>query len=496
MTIKLDDAFDSHQREDWLALAEKSLSDGQTLGMLTSTTLDGRSIEALYSDRPDTAPSTIDAPLLVNRNSSSDASSDASSDVSIELPLWDNRVSVWMCTPELANQATLAALEGGATSLELHLGDHAGWSASALPAALKGVYLDAASINLREPQISSDTADILMDLWDASSVAPQHAKGAFNMDPVGDHLRGQTSNTFSLDDSLQTLQAFVEHTHSRYPAVPAVLVDACCHHNAGATATQELLAVIATGSLYLEALKDTSIDPALISRKLQIQMSTDANTLMGVVKLRSLKMLWQHLLTQLALPVTEPSLVVETSKRHLSALDPWVNHLRNTAAVSAAAFVNAETIIVHPHNVIDGKCLDEDKDDAELGLRVARNLPIILSEESRLTDVQDPFSGSYAIEHLCQDLCSAVWSALSKYNTGRAWFDTVTSGEWRDVLYQSHLSRSAQLKADERVMVGVNRYRSNENVPSPIDPPTAAVVAEPSTLRMVRDGEHYEEPRS
>ena len=132
MTIKLDDAFDSHQREDWLALAEKSLSDGQTLGTLTSTTLDGRSIEALYSDRPDTAPSTFDASLLVSGNSSSDASSDASSDVSIELPLWDNRVSVWMCTPELANQATLAALEGGATSIELHLGDHTGWSATGL----------------------------------------------------------------------------------------------------------------------------------------------------------------------------------------------------------------------------------------------------------------------------------------------------------------------------------------------------------------------------
>ena len=496
MTIKLDDAFDSHQREDWLALAEKSLSDGQTLGTLSSTTLDGRSIEALYSDRPDTVPSTIYAPLPVNSSSSSDTSSNTSSDSSIDLPLWDNRATVWMCTPQLANQATLTALEGGATSIELHLGDHAGWSATGLPEALKGVYLDAASISLREPQIGSDTADILMDLWDANSITPHDAKGTFNLDPVGDHLRGQTSNAFSLDDSLQTLQAFVEHTHSRYPTVPAVLVDGCCHHNAGATATQELLAVIATGSLYLEALKNTSIDPALISRTLQLQMSTDANTLMGVVKLRSLKMLWQHLLAQLDLPVVGPSLVVETSRRHLSALDPWVNHLRNTAAVSAAAFVNAETIIVHPHNVIDGKCLDENKDDVELGLRVARNLPIILSEESRLTDVQDPFAGSYAIEHLCQDLCSAVWSALSENNTARAWFDTVTSGEWRDSLYQSHLSRSAQLNTDDRVMVGVNRYRSNENVPSPIDPPSAATVAEPSTLQMVRDGEHYEERSS
>ena len=171
MTIKLDDAFDSHQREDWLALAEKSLSDGQTLGTLSSTTLDGRSIEALYSDRPDTVPSTIYAPLPVNSSSSSNTSSDSS----IDLPLWDNRATVWMCTPQLANQATLTALEGGATSIELHLGDHAGWSATGLPEALKGVYLDAASISLREPQIGSDTADILMDLWDANSITPHDA---------------------------------------------------------------------------------------------------------------------------------------------------------------------------------------------------------------------------------------------------------------------------------------------------------------------------------
>ncbi len=480
MTIKLDDAFDSHQREDWLALAEKSLSDGQTLDNLRSITLDGRSIEALYSDRPNATPSADNVALSI------------ADDSSTETPVWDNRVTVWMCTPELANEAILAALEGGASSIELHLGDHAGWSATGLPDALQGVYLDAAAISLRVPEINSDTTAVLMDLWDAARIAPKNAKGAFNMDPAGDHLRGQTSSAFSLDKSLQQLQAFVEHTTSRFPTVPAVLVDGCCHHNAGATATQELLAVIATASLYLEALKDTTIDPALISRTVQVQMSADANTLMGVVKLRSLKMLWQHLLAQLDLPVTGPLLVVETSKRHLSALDPWVNHLRNTAAVSAAAFANADTIIVHPHNMIDGKCLDEETD---IGLRVARNLPIILSEESRLTDVQDPFAGSYAIEHLCQDLCAAVWTALSKYKTANAWFDTVISGEWREALFQSHLSRNALLQSNERVMVGVNRYRSDDNVSDRTSPRPTVTSTHPSTLQPVRDGENFEEQR-
>ena len=479
MTIKLDDAFDSHQREDWLALAEKSLSDGQTLASLSSTTLDGRSIEALYSDRPNTAPMDVDATQATT------------SGAGLDVAVWDNRVAVWMCTPALANQACLAALEGGATSIELHLGDHTGWSVTDLPNALQGVYLDVAAISLRVPEINTDDADALMRLWDEAGVAPKDALGAFNKDPLGDHLRGQTDNTFSLDDSLQDLKAFVAHTTSRFTTVPAVLVDGCVHHNAGATATEELLAVIATASLYLDALKDTSLDPALITRTIQVQMSADANTLMGVVKLRSLKMLWQHLTEQLDLPVTAPRLVVETSRRHLSGLDPWVNHLRNTAAVSAAAFVNAETVIVHPHNVIDGRCLDDD----ELGLRVARNLPIILSEESRLTDVHDPFAGSYAIEHLCQDLCAGVWAALSKYNTAYAWFDAVKSGEWRDSLYQSHLSRSAQLGSSELVMVGVNQYRSDDGGSDPKIISPLAPSDRPSTLQPVRDAEHYEEQR-
>jgi len=477
MTIELDEAFKSHQREDWLSLAERGLPDGQTVESLSTLTLDGRTIEALYSDRPSSAT----APKRSPSPSSSEASDNAN--------VWDNRVKIWACTPSLTNEAAITALEGGATSLELHLGEHTGWTASELPTALKGVYFDAAAISLRMPGTDTMAADALMDLWDSNGLSSKTAKGAFNVDPIGDYLRGSINSPFRLDSSLAKLTAFVEHTTSRFPNVPAVLIDGCCHHNAGATAVQELVAVLATASLYLEALKNSTLDAALVSKTIQVQLCADANTLMSVVKLRSLKMLWQHLLHELDLPNHALQLVAETSQRHLSAKDPWVNHLRNTAAVSAAAFANADTIIVHPHNVVEGKCLD----DEALGLRIARNLPIVLSEESHLTDVQDPFAGSYAIEHLCQDLCHSVWSTLSEYKTADSWFDTVENGAWRDALYQSHLTRSNELASSKRVMVGVNRYTPEDSDPSSL--PATISAEKGATLLPVRDAECYEEQR-
>jgi len=480
MAIELDDAFDRYQRADWLALAEKGMPEGQSLDNLTSATLDGRTVDALYTNRPAIGKAATPTTQSITTKSK------------LEGSVWDNRVVVWTCTPTLANNSILTALEGGASSIELHLGDHTGWSSSQLATALEGVYLDAAAISLRMPGINEASADALINLWNAAGIATGDAKGAFNFDPIGDHLKGLSNDTFSLEQSLRALNTLTQYTTHRYSEVPTVLVDGSCHHNAGATAVQELLATIATASIYLESLKSTSLDPTLISRQVQVQMSTDANTLMGVVKLRSLKMLWQQLLLALELPAAEPALVVETSKRHLSSLDPWVNHLRNTAAVSAAAFVNADTIIVHPHNVVEGQTLD----DEELGLRVARNLPIILSEESHLNDVQDPFRGSFAVEHLCQDLCDAVWSALAQYKTGSAWFDTVQSGEWAKALHHSHKARCAELDAENQIMVGVNRYSLDKAQSSTSLKTDKPDLDRPSTLVMVRDAEHYEGRKS
>jgi methylmalonyl-CoA mutase len=95
--------------------------------------------------------------------------------------------------------------------------------------------------------------------------------------------------------------------------------------------------------------------------------------------------------------------------------DPYVNLLRMTIAVTAAGVGGADSITVLPHT-------------AALGLpdafarRVARNMQLILLEESNLAKVSDPAAGSGAIEDLTGKLCAAAWSQFQEIEAaGGAW---------------------------------------------------------------------------
>jgi len=86
----------------------------------------------------------------------------------------------------------------------------------------------------------------------------------------------------------------------------------------------------------------------------------------------------------------------------MTRYEPSVNWLRETVAVFAAGTGGADTITALPHT-------------AALGLpdrfarRMARNLQLILLEESNLYRVSDPNAGSGAIESLTNELCAAAW---------------------------------------------------------------------------------------
>ena len=112
----------------------------------------------------------------------------------------------------------------------------------------------------------------------------------------------------------------------------------------------------------------------------------------------------------------KPAIVMaETAWRTMTRRDPYANILRATIAVAAAGLGGADAVTVLPHT-------------AALGLpdhfarRVARNMQLILLEESNLARVTDPAAGSGAFELLTEQLCLAAWTQLQEIErAGGAW---------------------------------------------------------------------------
>ncbi len=478
---ELDTIFTPPSFEQWQDSALAGLPAGSTLDALQYHTLDGLDISVLYDD----------SPLAAQENATHVAGGDGNN-------TWDNRLCITDThDTSQANRHLHEGLQGGNTSIELHVE-----ATTDLCALLKDVMMDLAPVSFRAGHDYAAVAKQFFALASQPFLTAKTLRCSFNADPLGQWLRTGIEPD-SLDSALKAMARFSKDITVELSGASTVLVDTTLHHNAGASSVQELQAAIATGALYLTRLLDAGMSLEAASRCVVFQMACDSDVLMGSVKLRSLATLWEHVLKQFgthptagesANAVAAPSIVAETSRRYLSRLDPWNNHLRNIAAVSAAAMGGATTIIVHPHDRIGAW---RSSTDPATGIRMARNLPIILERESWVTHVKDPMAGSFAVETLTTQLTDLTWQALAEMGDLDAWLTTIRSGQWQKSLVETQQQRSARLSEDKQVMVGVNRYVNKEETGmgmaiSDSSSPSQRTALPSTALLPVRDAEPFE----
>jgi methylmalonyl-CoA mutase len=135
----------------------------------------------------------------------------------------------------------------------------------------------------------------------------------------------------------------------------------------------------------------------------------------------------------------------------LTRRDAYGNILRSTIAVAAAGLGGADAITVLPHT-------------ATLGLpdafarRVARNMQLVLLEESNLAQVADPAAGSGAFEALTEQLCLAAWTQFQEIErAGGAW-PALESGFLQRNVAAVRAARQQALERGEEILTGTNAY--------------------------------------
>jgi len=470
-SASLEPSFNQHSLQDWQTIAAKSLR-GESLESLSHLTANGLSIDPLYSDRP-AFTEKIQATALQR---------------------WDNRLAVIGPNAQAQNTSLLNGLHGGICSVQIQLNNSKHSSLptiDVLPTALGEVQLDIIPISIMAGSEFSFAARQLESIWSERGVDAQNAMASFNADPIGTLATDGRLST-DLDELLTELSTLAQYSHKTFPLVQPVCVNSACYHNAGASLEQELVASIATATIYMQHMLDAGMSAQSAHDAITFQIACDSDTIVNVVKQRALKSLWYHVANHLGVSKPALVLVVETSLRMQSRSQPWINHLRNVSAAAAAAMGGAQSIIVHPHNRIDGEFVD---DNIELGARVARNIAIILSEESAMTFVHDPMGGAYAVEHLTNNLCKKTWAALQQLENDGGLIQSLTSGQWQAQIANVQKQRVARLRNEQDVQISVNRYTS-ETAPRPDKSKRSDQPKPDSTdalaLRTVRDAAEFE----
>jgi methylmalonyl-CoA mutase len=202
-----------------------------------------------------------------------------------------------------------------------------------------------------------------------------------------------------------------------------------------------------------------------------------------------MRKLWARVATAAGITAKPAIVTAETAWRMLTRRDAYSNILRSTIAVAAAGLGGADAITVLPYT-------------ATLGLpdgfarRVARNMQLLLLEESNLARVADPAAGSGAFEALTEQLCLAAWTRFQEIErAGGAW-PSLESGLLQRNVAAVRAARQQALARGKEILTGTNAYPDIAETPPAVlaaDPRApSGEIASAATLPRLRLAEPFE----
>ncbi|MGH3245475.1 MAG: methylmalonyl-CoA mutase small subunit [Trebonia sp.] len=477
--------FPAASREQWQHLVEGVLAKSGKAGLsgpeaeraLSTEVEDGLRVQPLYTAQ-DAAPDPGwpgFAPFVRGGRAQGSAVSG-----------WDVRQQHADPDPGRTNEAVLADLDNGVTSLWLTVGG-AGLPVTALPHVLKGVYLDLAGVIVDAGADFTAAAEQLFALYaDGPATMPARDAGNLGADPLG--LLARTGRDGDTARQLGEAALLAARCASEFPGLRALTVDALPYHDAGASAAQELGLSMGTAVAYLRELTRSGLTADQAAGQLEFRYAAGADQFLTIAKLRAARRLWYRVAQACGIGPAGAAQRQHavTSMVMMTGRDPWVNMLRTTVACLGAGVGGADAITVLPF-------------DSALGLpddfarRIARNTQAILLDESNLSRVIDPAGGSWYVERLTDQLARAAWDWFQQVERAGGQYAALRGGLIAERIARNWASRSADLARRREAVTGVSEFPHLDERPV-IRPPAPARPG--GGLPWVRRSEAFEVLRS
>ena len=258
--------------------------------------------------------------------------------------------------------------------------------------------------------------------------------------------------------SMRIIGDIIGYTTQHMPKFNSISISGYHMQEAGATAVQELAFTLADGHDYVRAAIERGLDVDAFAGRLSFFFAIGMNFFMEVAKLRAARLLWSRIMSEFA-PKKPGSLMLrthcQTSGVSLTAQDPYNNIVRTT--VEALAAVLGGTQSLHTNSFDEAIALPTD-----FSARIARNTQLILAEETGVTRVVDPLGGSYYVEALTHSLAAHAWDLIQEVEGLGGMTKAVESGMPKLRIEEAAARRQAAVDRGDEVIVGVNKYRLDD----------------------------------
>ena len=257
--------------------------------------------------------------------------------------------------------------------------------------------------------------------------------------------------------SMRIVADIIEFTAKKMPRFNSISISGYHMHEAGATAVQELAYTLADGIEYVRSALAKGLAVDDFAPRLSFFFGIGMNFFMEVAKLRAARLLWSGIMKGFGAKNPESLMLrthCQTSGVSLTEQDPYNNIVRT--AFEALAAVLGGTQSLHTNSFDEAIALP-----TEFSARIARNTQLILQHETQVTRVVDPLGGSYYVEALTHSLARAAKAIIDDVESMGGMTKTVEAGIPKLRIEEAAARRQARVDRGEDVIVGVNRFRAD-----------------------------------
>ena len=264
--------------------------------------------------------------------------------------------------------------------------------------------------------------------------------------------------------SMRIVSDIIAFCSDKMPKFNTISISGYHMMEAGADSVLQTAFTLADGLEYVKAALKTGLDIDKFAPRLSFFFGIGMNFFMDIAMLRAARFLWAELMSQFNPKNSQSTMLrthCQTSGWSLTQQDPYNNIVRTTLECLSAVLGGTQSL--HTNSFDEAVGLP-----TELSARISRNTQIIVQEESHICDVVDPLGGSYYVETLTQNIIDEVRKILAEIEDLGGMAKAIESGMPKMRIEEVSARRQARIDHGSDVIVGVNKYKIEDEIPIPV----------------------------
>jgi methylmalonyl-CoA mutase N-terminal domain/subunit len=274
----------------------------------------------------------------------------------------------------------------------------------------------------------------------------------------------QKSYIFPPEPSMRLIVDTFEYGFKNVPKWNTISISGYHIREAGSTAVQELAFTLGDGIEYVKAAMKRGLSIDDFAPRLSFFFNAHNDFFEEIAKYRAARRIWASEMKKLGAKKQRSLWMrfhTQTAGCSLTAQQPEMNIVRVTMQALAAVLGGTQSL--HTNSMDEALALPSEK-----AVRIALRTQQIIAEESGVTDTVDPLGGSYYIEWLTSKMEEETYKYFDKVERLGGVIPAIEKGFFQREIAESAYRYQKETDENKRIIVGVNRYKLDEEPSIPI----------------------------